>query len=158
MLICFCKHNYDNMRGKKKWRKVNCASLSTHRTHGCYPSPFSSPWFAVLQTLTLCFSSLNKAQVKLTHLLASLDLLPPHLTCFSYPPLLQFWPAGSSQRRTEKYHHEGRGKRSFLICHLDIVSKSSGMELCHQEGKSWSHGGAEGEDKTTVCSLQPCCP
>lgn len=119
------------MRRKKAWRKVNCISLSTHSTPSYHLSPLSSPQFAILQTLTLCFSSLNQAQVKLTHLCASLGLLPPHLTCSSYPPLLQFWPAGSSQRRAEKYHGESRGKGCFLICHLDVVSKSSKMELCH---------------------------
>lgn len=137
---------------------MNCTFLSTHSTCGYCLSHLSSPRFATLQTFTLCFSSLNQAQVKLTHLHASLGLLPPHFTCSSYPPLLQFWPAGSSQRRAGKYHGEGRGKRSFLICHLGIVSKSSKMEMCHQKRKSWSHGGAEGEDKTIACSLQPCCP
>lgn len=52
-------------------------------------SPLSSPRFAILQiTHTVYFSSLNQAQVKLSPFRAFLGLLPPLLTCSSYPPLL----------------------------------------------------------------------
>lgn len=44
---------------KKTWRKVNCTSPSTHNTCSYHLSPLTSPWFAVLQTITPCFSSLS---------------------------------------------------------------------------------------------------
>lgn len=121
------------MRGKKAWRQVNHTSLSSSHTAtlSYHLSPLSGPQFVVLQTPTLYFSLFNQAQVKPTHLPASLSLLPPHLVCPSHLSLLRSWPTGSSRGRAEKYCGESRGSTGgFLICHLGIVSKSPKMELC----------------------------
>lgn len=104
VLIWSCKHNYHNMRGKKAWRKVNHASLSSLRT-----SPLSRPQLAVLQTPTLYFSPFNWAWDKLTHLPTSLSLLLPHLLCPSHVALPQSCPAGRSRGRAGKYRGERRG-------------------------------------------------
>lgn len=165
VLIWSCKHNYHNVRGKKTWRKVNRASLSPSHTVSlsCHLSPLPGPQFAVLRTPTLYFSPFHQARVKPTHLPASLSLLPPHLPCPSHPPSCGPGPlgapAGGLGSTVGKAGAAPCSKGGFLVCHLNMVSKCPKMELCrHIREGSPGPGDAEGEDKTSTCSRQPCQP